>query len=71
MHEVQRLEACPQAFAGGMGLSDRLKTLKDLWEAAERCDESMGSRDSFGDRHRLSIELDMFCTANSCVFLWS
>ena len=22
MHEVQRLEACPQAFAGGMGLSD-------------------------------------------------
>ena len=71
MHEVQRLEACPQAFAGGMGLSDRLKTLKNLWEAAERCDESMGSRGSFGDRHRLSIELDMFCTANSCVFLWS
>lgn len=54
-----------------MGLSDRLKTLKNLWEAAERCDESMGSRDSFGDRHRLSIELDMFYTANSCVFLWS
>ena len=53
-----------------MGLSDRLKTLKNLWKAAERCDESMGSRDSFGDRHRLSIELDMFCTANSCVFLW-
>ena len=71
MHEVQRLEACPQAFAGGMGLSDRLKTLKNLWEAAERCDESMGSRYSFGDRHRLSIELDMFRTANSCVFLWS
>ena len=50
MHEVQGLEACPQAFAGGMGLSDRLKTLKNLWEAAERCDESMGSRYSFGDR---------------------
>ena len=25
-----------QAFAGGMGLSDRLKTLNNLWEAAER-----------------------------------
>ena len=30
MHEVQRLEACPQAFAGGMGLSDRLKTQQPL-----------------------------------------
>ena len=72
MHEVQRLEACPQAFAGGMGLSDRLKTLKNLWEAAERRDEPMGSRDGFGDRHRLGgVELSMLCTTNSCVFLWS
>ena len=49
MHEVQRLEACPQAFAGGMGLSDRLKTLQPLVCSPALRTKSMWVLHSCGD----------------------
>ena len=67
MHEVQRLEACPQAFAGGMGLSDRLKTRQPLGSSPALRIKSMWVLHSCGDATGLVLTY-MCCALLTLVF---
>ena len=57
MHDLQWLAECPQAFVGGMGLFDRLKTLTHFLEAIRRFEKLNVGPEQLLRRQKLSIEL--------------